>query len=172
MLTRKQKEELVSNVCETIKQSKSIVFLDFKGLSVTDTQKIKKDLRENGVQYKVLKKRLFDRAAKDAGLEVVTSDMAGQLAVAFSLEDEVSAAKILYDFSKNHETAEVRGGVLEGKQLTDVEVIALAKLPSKQELLAKMVGSLQSPISGFVQVISGNTRGLVVALKAIAEQKS
>ena len=172
MLTRKQKEELVSNITETIEKSKSIIFIDFRGLSVTDTQKIKKDLRENGVQYKVLKKRLFDRAAKDAGLEVVTSGTEGQLAVAFSLEDEVVAAKILHDSLKKHETATVQGGILEGKQLTEAEVVSLAKLPSKQELLAKMVGSIKSPISGFVQVLSGNTRGLVVALKAIAEQKS
>ena len=171
MMTREGKEKLVKEVIETIEQSKSIVFVDFRGLGVTDTQAVKKTLREAGVKYKVLKKKLFDLAAKEAGIDAKTKDLEGQLAVAFSLEDEVAAAKILNDFGKDREAVSLMGGVLEGKQLSQEEIIALAKMPSKQELLAKVVGSMNAPVSGFVQVLSGNMRGLVVALKAIADQK-
>ena len=171
MLTRSQKEALVLEVTEKIKESKSLVFVDFQGLSVTDTQLVKKELRVAGVQYKVLKKRLFALAAQNAGVEMDASKLSGQFAVAFSMEDEIAGAKILHNFMKTHESMLLNGGVLEGKELSSEEVISLAKMPSKQELLAKVVGSMNAPLSGLVQVLSGNTRGLVVALKAIADQK-
>jgi len=172
MMTRQQKKALVKEVVETIQQSKSLVFVDFRGMGVTDTQAVKKTLREAGVKYKVLKKKLFDLAAKESGLDVKTKDLEGQLAVAFSLEDEVVAAKILNDFGKGREDVKLVGGVLEGRQLSQDEAIALAKIPSKQELLARLVGSMNAPVSGLAQVLSGNARGLVVALKAIADQKA
>jgi large subunit ribosomal protein L10 len=171
MMNRQQKQTLVSEVAEHIEASKSMVFVNFRGLSVADTQTMKKELRQAGVRYRVMKKRLFDRAAKEAGKEVFVKQFGGQFAVAISMEDEVSAAKILKTFSKKHESLELLGGVLENKMISQEEVFALAALPSKQELLAKLVGSMNAPVSGLVQVLSGNIRGLACALKAIAEAK-
>lgn len=172
MLNRKQKENLVQEVSEDIIHSKALTFVSFKGLTVSETQEVKKTLRASGVKYRVLKKKLFDLSAKKAGITASVSNLEGQIAIAFSLEDEVSGAKILHEFSKKHENLVLAGGVLEGKNLSKEEVVALAKIPSKQELLSKLVGSIQMPVSGFVRVLSGNMRGLAVVLKAISEQKA
>ena len=98
--------------------------------------------------------------------------MEGQLAFVYGGEDEVSAAKIISKLGKDNENLKMLGGVLEGKAMDQAEITALSKLPSKDELLAKVVGSLKAPISGFVNVLGGNLRGLVYTLKAIKEQKS
>ncbi len=172
MLNRKQKEDLVQEVSDEIAHSKAITFISFKGVTVSEIQEVKKTLRASGVKYRVLKKKLFDLSAKKAGITASVSKLDGQIAIAFSLLDEVSGAKILHEFSKKHENVVLAGGVLEGKELSKEEVVALAKIPSKQELLSKLVGSIQMPVSGFVRVLSGNMRGLAVVLKAISEQKA
>lgn len=171
MLNKEQKKQLVADISEKIAASKSIVFVNYRGLGVTDTEKLKKELREAGVYYRVVRKRLFDRAAREAGIEVSVKNLEGQFAAAISFEDEVAAAKILKNFAKEHEQLEMLGGTLEKKAISQDEVLALAALPSKQELLAKLVGSMNAPVSGMVQVLSGNMRGLVVALKGIAEAR-
>jgi len=172
MLTRKQKEVIVQDVKQKVQDAKSVVFVDYKGLGVSDTQELKKQLRSEGVEYQVLKKKLFLRAAKDAGLEVESALLEGQFSVAYSLQDEVSAAKIIDSFAKGRGDIRILGGVLEGNVIQAENVKALAKLPSREELLAKMVGSIKAPISGFVNVLSGNTRSFVQVLKAISESKS
>lgn len=171
MMTRQQKEIFVREISEKIKSAKSSVFVDFQGLNVSDTREMKKNLRQSGIEYIVMKKRLFDRGAKEVGLAVNASKIKGQFAVAFSYEDEVSAAKILENFSKKGEKISLVGGILEGKELNQEEILALAKIPSKQELLSKLVGSLNAPASRLVGVLSGTSRSFVLALKAIADQK-
>lgn len=149
-----------------------MIFVDFQGLSVSDADIMKKDLRKSGVEYRVMKKKLFNRSIKEAGLNISVLDFKGQFGIAFSLEDEISAAKVLYDFSKKGDKISLVGGILEGKALNQEDVVALAKIPSKQELLARLVGSINAPVSQFVGVLSGTSRSFVLALKAIAEQKS
>lgn len=173
MQTKVQKEALVKDVVERIQTSKAMVFANYKGVSVKDLTTLRRELRKSGSSWQVLKKTLLNIALKDAGVEVDGRGLSGQIGVAYS-GDEVAAAKVLSDFIKaNKETQfEIEGGALGAKGLSVEEVKALAKLPSQDELRAKLVGTLQAPVSGFVRVLGGNLSGLVRILKAIEEKKT
>ncbi|MCD6149447.1 50S ribosomal protein L10 [bacterium] len=172
MLTRKQKEEIVKNLAEEIKSAKAVVFSDFKGLEVKDMTSLKKELKKEGASFKVAKKNLINIALKNTGTDLDVKKMEGQIAVSVSSEDETAAAKIISKFSKKNENLKILGGLLGVKEMSVEEIKALAKLPSKEELLAKLVGGLSSPLSGFMNVLRGNQRSLVQALKAIGEKKA
>lgn len=171
--TKQQKEVLVSEVAKKIKESKALVFANFKGVSVKDITAIRRELRKSGSSWQVLKKTLLNIALKDAGVAVDARALEGQVGVAFS-QDEVAAAKVIADFQKANKdvTLSIEGGALGSKSLTANEVKALAKLPSQDELRAKLVGTLQAPIASFVRVLGGNLSGLVQVLKAIEEKKA
>lgn len=171
MQTRSQKEELVKKLADKIKNSKAVVFSDFKGLSVKNMTILRRELNGKGVDFQVLKKTLLAIALKDAGVEMDTKKMEGQIAVAVSAGDEVEASKIIAKMAKANENLKIVGGILGKKILSQEEVTALSKLPSKEELLAKLVGTLNAPISGFANVLAGNLRGLVQVLKAVSESK-
>ena len=173
MLTKQQKIELVKNLTEKIKVAKTAVFVDFKGLKVKDSTDLKKALRAEGVDYVVVRKTLLDIALKNAGIEgISTKTMDGQVALSLSNVDEISGAKIIDKFAKTNENIKMLGGVLGKQVMNAAEVKALAKIPSKEELLVKLVGTLNAPVSGFVNVLAGNLRGLVQVLNAIKEQKA
>ena len=171
MQTKEQKKQLVKDLAEKIKSSKATVFSDFKGLSVKDMTALRSELREKGIEMQVLKKTLISIALKDAGVELDASKMEGQIAVAVASEDEVEAAKIIAKAAKANENLKIVGGLLGKDILSQEEVMNLSKLPSKEELLAKLVGTLNAPVSGFVNVLAGNLRGLVQVLKAVGETK-
>jgi large subunit ribosomal protein L10 len=172
MLTRKNKEQIVKDLTEQIKSAKSVVFADFKGVKVNESSKLKKELKKEGSNLSVYKKNLIDIALKNVGVDLKTKGMEGQIAVSISSQDEVSAAKIIDKFSKTNENLKMLGGLLGIKVMNAEEVSALAKLPSKDELLAKLVGSLSSPIRGLMNVFQGNQRSLVQVLKAISEKNN
>lgn len=172
MLTKQQKKELVKELTQKANDAKSIIFVDYKGLKVKDIDEIKKSLREAKVEYLVARKTLLEIALKETGVTMDVRGMDGQVAAAFSYEDEVVASKTLDKFAKTNENLKFFGGVLEGKVMSATEVKALAKLPSKPELLGKLVGTLNAPVSGFVNVLAGNMRGLVQVLNAVKEQKA
>ncbi len=172
MLTREQKKEIVNKLTQEIKEAKSIVFSNYRGLNVTDMTILKKQLKEKKSNLRVIKKSLVNIALKSAGIEGLdVKKMKGQLAISSSLEDEVVVAKILNDFAKNNKNLKILGGLLGSNIMTDKEVKDLAKLPSKEELIAKVVGSIKAPLSGLVNVFQGNQRNLVYALQAIVEKK-
>ena len=168
-----QKSEIMRNLTERIKKSKSIIFAGFNALGVKDNEALRGLLRAEHGEYYVAKKTLLERALKEQGIENLDAkSLDGKLAVIFSYEDEVSPAKALDAFRKDKEDKIFfLGGILEGKLLSKSEVEALAKLPSKHELYSKLVGTLSAPVSGFVNVLAGNLRGLVTVLKAIEEKK-
>jgi len=167
--TKQKKEELLKNLKAKLADSKSIVFANFTGLSVKDTEDLRAKCREAEVEYLVAKKTLLKKALEEAGFEV--PKLEGEISAAFSVKDEVIAAKVLDTFAKGHEQIKFLAGILENKMIDAEEVKGLAKLPSKDELFAKMVGSIKAPISGFVNVLSGNLRGFVNVLNAIKESK-
>jgi large subunit ribosomal protein L10 len=172
MQSKEQKKKIVNDLAEKIKSAKAVVFSDFKGLKVKDLTKIKKELREAGVSFAVFKKTLISIALKVAKIDLDAKEMEGQIAVSVSRDDEVAAAKIIEKFAKTSENLKITGGILETKIMSIEEVKALAKLPGKDELLTKLVGTLNAPISGFVNVLAGNIRGLVQVLKGISEAKN
>ncbi len=166
-----QKKALVADLSEKLKNSCTGVIVDYKGISVADDTKLRKELREAGVTYTVVKNTLLGLAAKEAGIEGVNEVLSGTTAIALSESDYVAAARILSKYAEDHENFKLKLGFLDGKVIPVSEVEALAKLPSREELVAKALGGLNAPITGFVGVLNANLRGLVCALNAIAEQK-
>jgi len=172
MLTRSQKEEVVKDLTEKIKASKSIVFADYSGVKTNDINELKSRLKKEGTNLRVIKKKLVNLSLKNAKIEVDIKSLPGQLAITISDNDEVAPARVLSKFAKENENLKILGGVLGVKGMSAKEVNDLAKLPSKEEMLAKLVGTLNAPLTGLVNVLSGNTRGLVTVLKAIADSKA
>ena len=171
--TREQKEQTVSYLTTAFKSSKLAVLTDYRGLNVPAISELRSNLREVGISYTVAKNTLVKIALAAAEKNVEdTSVFAGPVGIAFG-EDEVEAARIVYEFSKTNGALEILGAIDEdGKVLSKEEVMALALLPSREQLLGQVVGTIAAPLSGFVRVLNGNVSGLVYALSAIAEKKT
>lgn len=170
--TRIQKQEIVADLADKFRRMKAAAFASISGFTMKDADNLRAKGRQAGVEIVVAKKTLLKLAAKEAGQESVDpSALEGSILSAFAFDDEVSAAKVLADLVKEKETIKILGGVLEGKLVDASEVKKLAALPSKTELLVKLVGSLNAPVSGFVDVLAGNLRGLVTVLKAVQDKK-
>lgn len=170
--TKQQKQETVKILTDHLKKAKGAVFADYTGLKVNEMQELRSKLKETDSNYAAARKTLLKLALKDSGLEDVDVDaMSGAVSVATSPEDEVTPAKVIADFAKEHEALKIHGGLLENKFINIDKVQDLAKLPTKPELLGKVVATINAPVSGFVNVLAGNLRGLVQALNAIRESK-
>ena len=171
--TKEQKRTILKELGEKIAKAKSIVFTKFNGLTVKENEDLRAKLLKENTEYYVAKKTLFHLAFKDkaiTGLNV--KKFGGQVAAVFGYADEVAPAKIVDQFKKDKEgKIEFIGGVLENKFIDAAAVAGLAKLPSKLELYAKLVGSINAPVSGLVNVLAGNIRNLVQVLKAVSEKK-
>jgi len=170
-----QKQEILRSLNEKFKKSKSVIFAGFNALGVKDNEVIRAKLREEKSEYYVAKKTLMNLAFQENKIaDLNVRSFSGKVAAVFSYEDEVASAKILGNFRKDKEKTDkiiLLGGILENKLISQEEAEALSKLPAKNELYAKMVGSLNAPISGFVNVLAGNLRNLVYVLKAVQEKK-
>ncbi len=172
MLSKEQKKKIVSETAALIKESQTTALFDYKSLSVAEMSELRDKLRENKAELKILKKSLATLAFAEAGIKVNIREFEGQVAVAVRGKDEISVPKALVQFAQGRKEVErVLGGTLEGVIITKDKIIDLAKLPSKEELLVKVVGSIRNPISGFVNVLSGNLRSLVGVLVSIKNTK-
>lgn len=171
-ITRKQKEDILKDLVEQFKESKSVILTDYRGLTVKDIQDLRKQLKEAGSKMKVAKKTLMKLALKENGYEdIPTEILEGPVSMVFSQEDEVSGAKTLYNFSKSNDNLKLLGGFMEGEVLEEERVVELAKIPGKEELYAKLVGSMQSPVYGTHGVFSGLLRSLVCVMSAIKDER-
>lgn len=171
--TRAQKQEIVADLADKFRRMKAAAFASISGFTMKDADLLRAKGRQAGVEVTVVKKTLLKLAAKEAGQESVDpSALEGSILSAFAFNDEISVAKVLADLVKEKETIRILGGIVEGRQVDAGEVQKLAALPSKTELLGQLVGSLNAPVSGFVNVLAGNLRGLVMVLKAVQERKN
>jgi len=169
--SKQQKEETLTQATEDVKGAKSLVFVGYHGLTVLKIEELRRQLREEGVKFKVIKKTLIKKVLDDAKLDIDVKGLGTGLAVAFGMTDEVSPAKVLAKFQKENEALQIYGGVLEEKFMDEAQIMALSKLLSKPELYAKLVGSINAPVSGFVNVLAGTMRGLVQVLNGIKDSK-
>jgi large subunit ribosomal protein L10 len=154
------KKLIVDEIANKLRNSKSTIVVDYRGLTVGQVTELRKQLREAGIDFKVYKNSMTRRAAEAAGLEGLNAALTGPNAIAFSNEDVVAPAKILNDFAKKNDALELKAGVIEGNIATVEEVKALAELPSREGLLSMLLSVLQAPI-----------RNLALVTKAVAEQK-
>jgi len=172
--TKLKKQEILRDLTNKFDRAKAVVFARFNAVKVADNEVLRNQLRDEASEYYVAKKTLLDLALKEKNFsDFKPRDTEGQVAVVFGYEDEVAPAKILNKFIGEHkEQVSFLGGILEGRLIEANQVKALAELPSREELYAKVVGSINAPVSGFVNALAGNLRNLVGVLSAIQEKKS
>ncbi len=154
-----QKQQYVAELAEKLKTSVAGVVVDYKGINVADDTLLRRQLREAGVEYFVVKNTMLRFAAKEAGLDGLNSVLEGTTALAISKEDPIAAAKVLSKFADDHKNFTIKAGYMDGEVMDVDKVVALGKLPSKEQLVGQLVSVLVAPI-----------RGLAVALNAIAEK--
>ncbi|MCA9385476.1 50S ribosomal protein L10 [Candidatus Dojkabacteria bacterium] len=171
--SRKQKEQLVKDYVEKIQSSNAVYILEPKGVTANQSTALKKALYDLDSSYNVVKNSLFKIALDECGLDVDESIIDNQKAVVFSGEEVTESAKIIKTFSKdNKDRLSILGGYLKGKKVGANQVEALADLPPREVVLAQVLGTMNAPISGFVNVLAGNVRGIVNVINAIKDQKS
>jgi large subunit ribosomal protein L10 len=170
--TKQQKEQTIKALKESLDKQKAIVFVDFAGLKVGEMFDLRKKLKAAKANIKVIKKTLINKVFKEKKLELDPSVLKGEIAVAFGFGDEISPAKISYEFSRQNKNLKILCGFLENEFKTGEQVIELAQLPSREQLLARLVGSISAPASNFVRVLEGNIKGLVYTLNAIASKNN
>ena len=171
-MARPEKEAVVKELTDKFSSAKSLVITDYLGLNVAEMTELRSKLREAGVEFKVVKNTLATIAANDVEMEEMTEYFSGPTAIAFGEEDAVSPAKVLVEYAKDHEVLEIKAGLLNGEIISKEKVESLAEIPSREELLAKAFASMKAPLSGLVNVLQGNIRGLVQVLNQIKEEKA
>lgn len=172
MPTRQEKEQSLEEIREKFKTAKVVVMADYRGLNVASMTKLRRRLREKGCELKVAKNTLTLKVAKEMGIEGLEPYLEGPTVIAFSSEDLVAPAKIFSEFVKETKIFEIKGGVLEGRVIDVKAVRELSDLPSREVLLSRVLGGMQTPMYGFASVLQGTLRSFVYALEAVRKQKA
>lgn len=151
---RELKEAKVAEIKEKLEKAKAVVLTKYQGLTVEEDTELRKNLREAGVEYKVYKNTLVTLAAKELGLDGIVEYLEGPVSIAFSYEDVTVGARVLNDFAKTHKKLELKAGIVEGEIYDCDKITQLATIPSKEVLIAKLLGSIKSPLSNFAYLLS------------------
>ena len=165
-----QKQQVVAQLAERIQGSVAGIIVDYKGITVEDDTKLRKELRENGVKYTVVKNTLIKRAAEKAGLNGIDDVLNGTSAIATSADDYVAAARILQKFADQHDNFKVKTGYLDNEVISLEKIQSLAKLPSREVLLANVLGAFQAPIASFARAVQAIVDKSGEAAPAAAEE--
>lgn len=168
---KKEKQIVVDAIRDNLQNSEVSVLTDYRGLTVSEMDELRKRFREEGVEFKVVKNTYTWRAAQEIGLEDLEGYLTGPTAIAFGPDDPVAPAKVITEFAKNHKKLEIKGGVLEGKVIPVEMIKTLAELPSKEQLLGQVASAMQAPISGLVNVLQAPIRDLAYVVDALRAQK-
>ncbi|MCD6399785.1 50S ribosomal protein L10 [candidate division WOR-3 bacterium] len=162
---------IVKEIEEKFEGTKAIIIANFKGVKVDEINNLRKRLKGENISFKVYKNRLAKIAFKEKDVQGIESLLDGPSAFAFGYDDPVTTAKVLYEFSKSNENFKIKGGLFEGKLINGEDVVKIAKIPSKDVLLASLVGSLSSSITGLVFILKGMMTSFVYTLESIVKQK-
>lgn len=165
------KQQVVAEIKEKIENAQSLVLVEYRGLTVAQITDLRNKYREAGVEYKVYKNTMMEFAFKEAGIEGFDEYLNGPNAVAFSMEDMASAAKVSQEFAKTNDKLVIKAGVVDGNVVGVEGIKALAELPSREVLIAQALGGLNAPITGFVNVLQGTIRNVVYALDAVRQKQ-
>lgn len=167
-----QKKAMIEEIKGKIEKSQGVVLVDYRGLNVDEVNELRSNYRKAGVEYKVYKNTMMRFAFKETGLEDFNEYLTGPNAIAFGFDDPVQAAKVTHDFAKKNDKLEIKAGVVDGKVINFEEVKNLADLPSREVLIAQVLGGLNAPIAGFANVLQGTLRSLVYTIEAVREKKA
>jgi large subunit ribosomal protein L10 len=171
-ITKADKEQAVEQLTNDLGRLKLAVLTDYRGLTVAEVEELRATLRAEGISYKVTKNTLLRIAAANTQSmkDLDPSSFTGPMALALGFDDEVAPARVIFQFAKQHEALDIVGGITaEGTLLSAAEVKALALLPTREQLLAQVVGTIAAPLTSFVGVMAGNVRSIVNVLNAIKE---
>lgn len=168
---RPDKVAEVTALEERLRSASVVILTDYRGLTVGELTALRSKLREASVDYRVTKNTLLSRAAERAGVPGLAPMLAGPTAVAFGRDDPGALARILQEFIRQYRKLEIKGGVVDGEVLGPEGIQALANLPSRPELLARVVGAIQAPLAGLLGVLAAPCRALVTALDALRQQR-
>lgn len=166
------KEELVAEIKDRFSGSEAVIMADYRGLSVKEMQQLRNAVREVGGEIKVYKNTLTEIAIRELALPNMDAYLEGPTAFVFIAEDPVAPAKALSDFAKAHKALDLKGGLVANRVVDAAGVKAIASLPSREELIAKLLGTMQNPLTGTVRVLAGPARAFATVLDAIAKQKA
>ncbi|MDD5144751.1 MAG: 50S ribosomal protein L10 [Candidatus Pacebacteria bacterium] len=169
-LSKEKKSKRIEELKDRILRQKSMVLLGITGLKVKDMTELRKRLKKSGGELKVIKKSLANIVLQENKISFDKKKHKTEVALVLGYEDEIMPAKTVYQFSKENDKVQILGGFLTNEEKSVEEVIALAQLPTKPELLSKVVGSISAPVSGFVNVLQGNIKGLIRVLGQIKTQ--
>ncbi len=147
------KKEVVNEITDKFKRSTSSVLVDYRGLKVEEVTELRRQCREKGLEYKVYKNTLTRMAAKNAGMEEFVEELVGPNAIVFSYDDPIAATKTASDFAKEHEALELKAGFIEGTYYKEDKLQKFAAIPSREELIAKLLSSLKAPVSNFAYLV-------------------
>ena len=172
MSTKAFKQEKLDEIKSKIEKAKVAIVTEYRGLTVEEITDLRRELQKNNGDYMVTKNTLAKLAVKGTKYEVLTDLFKGPIAIAFGFEDQVAPAKVLVDFVKKVKKGEIMGAALDGQIFDAKETKKLAELPSKEELYAKLLGSINSPASGIVGSMNAVMSSLVRAIDAVAKQKA
>ena len=172
MSTKAFKSEKLAKMKEYIEKAQVAVVSDYKGLTVEEITKLRRSIQQEDGDYMVTKNTLAKIAIKDTPYEVLSDILTGPVAIAFGFKDQVTPAKVLSKFIKDTKKGEILAAALDGKLLNAKEAKALADMPSKEEIYAKMLGSINSPASGLVYTVNGVMAALTRAVAAVRDQKT
>jgi len=166
-LTKVQKTKILDDLRDKVARQKAIVLVGITGLKVKDVSNLRKKLKSMDANIKVFKKTLTEIVFKENKMEFDKRNFKEEIALVFGFKDEISPAKTVYQFSKENKNFKILGGFLENKFKEKEDMIVLAQIPGREELLAKLVGSISAPMSGLANVLQGNIKGLVYVLSSI-----
>ena len=169
-ISRQQKEEILAKLVKKFADAKSVVFAENQGLSVSDLNDLRAKLREGGSEYGIAKKTLFKRALVDNKIEFDDAIFVGPIGAIFGLEDELSGIQVAYNFAKKNKKMILQGGIFEGKGVNADQINELALIPSRDVLIAKLLGTMSAPISNFVGVGSAVISSFVRACSEVAKK--
>lgn len=171
-MNRSEKNQLVSEVSDKFQQAAAVFLTEYRGLTVAEMTSVRRDLRAANAEMKVVKNRLVKLALDDEKRAALEDRLKGPVALTFAMDEAVSVAKVLAKYQKEFEPLEITGGVLNGDVLDKTAVIGLSKLPSKEELYAKLLGTLMAPVTNVVRAMQGVSTNVVRALAAIRDTKT
>jgi large subunit ribosomal protein L10 len=171
-MPKKEKVVLVEGLTDKLKSLNGLIVTEYQGLTVSEISELRAKLRPHKSEYKVIKNTLSKIALKACGLEEFSNNFHGPTALVIENGDPVATAKVLISYSKDHAKLKLKAGLLGSKVLNEKEIRTLAELPSREVLIAKLLGTMNAPVSNLVNVLSANTRNLVYVLNAIKNQKS
>jgi large subunit ribosomal protein L10 len=172
-MKKEKKTEIVAEVAETVSRSSALYFTDFSGLTVEQATELRRELRKSGVEYRVVKNTLIKKALEQAsGYDKVYDKLAGPTGIAFAFDDAVAPARIIEKFITKHQKLALKAAVLEKQVYDGSKLKDLAKLPSKKDMMASILGSIQAPLAGVPTVLNAVMRDLVSVIDEVGKKKA